>query len=49
MQQGKDNSLLARPTQREDCFYAARTCLTLDMAYNNARLICRPETSWIKR
>ena len=26
-----------------------RTCLTLDMAYNNARLICRPETSWIKR
>ncbi|WP_369832071.1 hypothetical protein [Collinsella sp. AF18-8LB] len=19
------------------------------MAYNNARLICRPETSWIKR
>ena len=35
--------------QREDDFYAARTCLTLDMAYNNARLICRPETSWIKR
>ena len=35
--------------QREDVFYAARTCLTLDMAYNNARLICRPETSWIKR
>ena len=35
--------------QREDGFYAARTCLTLDMAYNNARLICRPETSWIKR
>ena len=33
----------------EDGFYAARTCLTLDMAYNNARLICRPETSWIKR
>lgn len=32
-----------------DGFYAARTCLTLDMAYNNARLICRPETSWIKR
>ena len=33
----------------QDGFYAARTCLTLDMAYNNARLICRPETSWIKR
>mgnify|MGYP002555995726 CR=1 FL=1 len=35
--------------QREDGFYSARTCLTLDMAYNNARLICRPESSWIKR
>lgn len=57
---GEDNSLLllcltgdkpelALTIQREDGFYAARTCLTLDMAYNNARLICRPETSWIKR
>ena len=36
-------------TGDKDGFYAARTCLTLDMAYNNARLICRPETSWIKR
>ena len=35
--------------QREDGFYSARTCLTIEMAYNNARLICRPETSWIKR
>ena len=23
--------------------------MPLDMTYNNARLICRPETSWIKR
>lgn len=57
---GEDNSLLplcltgdkpelALTIQREDGFYAARACLTLDMAYNNARLICRPETSWIKR
>lgn len=44
-----DKPELALAIQREDGFYAARTCLTLDMAYNNARLICRPETSWIKR
>lgn len=44
-----DKPELALTIQREDGFYAARTCLTLDIAYNNARLICRPETSWIKR
>lgn len=44
-----DKPELALTIQREDGFYAARTCLTLDMAYNNARLICRSETSWIKR
>lgn len=44
-----DKPELALTIQREDGFYAARTCLMLDMAYNNARLICRPETSWIKR
>lgn len=44
-----DKPELALTIQRENGFYAARTCLTLDMAYNNARLICRPESSWIKR
>lgn len=44
-----DKPELALTIQLEDGFYAARTCLTLDMAYNNARLICRPETSWTKR
>lgn len=44
-----DTPELALAVQREDGFYSARTCLTLEMAYNNARLICRPETSWIKR
>ena len=44
-----DKPELALTIQREDGFYSARTCLTLDMAYNNARLICRPESSWIKR
>ena len=44
-----DKPGLALTIQREDGFYSARTCLTLDMAYNNARLICRPESSWSKR
>lgn len=39
---------LALAIQREDGYYSARTCLTLEMAYNNARLIARPETAWIK-
>lgn len=29
--------------------YAGKTCLTLDMAYNNARLIAKPETHWLAR
>lgn len=28
--------------------YTARTCLTLKMAYNNARLIVKPESNWLK-
>ena len=31
-----DKPELALTIQRENGFYAARTCLTLDMAYNNA-------------
>ncbi|MCI8485491.1 MAG: DUF3825 domain-containing protein, partial [Lachnospiraceae bacterium] len=23
------------------------TCITLDMAYNNARLIAKPESNWL--
>ncbi len=38
---------LALTIQREDGYYSARTCLTTEMAYNNARLIARPEASWI--
>ena len=30
----------------KDC-YSARTCLTLEMAYNNARLIVKPESDWL--
>jgi len=28
--------------------YYGATCLTLDMAYNNARLICKPDSDWLK-
>ncbi len=28
--------------------YLGHTCLTLDMAYNNARLIARPDSSWLR-
>lgn len=42
-----DSPDLALTIQREGGYYAARTCLTIDMAYNNARLITRPEASWI--
>ena len=38
---------LALAIRRFDTYYSARTCLTLEMAYNNARLIVRPEASWI--
>ena len=34
----------------EDCdaFYRASTCLTLDMAYNNARQLARPDKDWLQ-
>jgi len=28
--------------------YIGRTCLTMEMAYNNARLIVRPDSDWLK-
>ena len=28
--------------------YRARTCLTIQMAYTNARLIVRPQSDWLK-
>lgn len=33
-------------TKKEDS-YQGHTCLTLDMAYNNARLIAKPESTWL--
>ncbi len=35
--------------ERKANSYAGRTCLTLDMAYNNARLVAKPETPWLAR
>jgi len=29
-------------------FYRASTCLTLDMAYNNVRLLARPDRDWLQ-
>lgn len=28
-------------------YYQGHTCLTLEMAYNNARLIAKPESNWL--
>jgi len=38
---------LALAVNRDGDIYTGRTCLTLDMAYNNARLIAKPETDWL--
>lgn len=29
-------------------YYQGHTCLTLEMAYNNARLIAKPESNWLQ-
>ncbi|WP_158072208.1 DUF3825 domain-containing protein [Lactiplantibacillus plantarum] len=38
---------LALTLTRMDDLYVGRTCLTYDMAYNNARLIAKPDSSWL--
>lgn len=39
---------LALVVSKNDNTYLGHTCLTLDMAYNNARLIARPDSIWLK-
>ncbi len=39
---------LALVVEIHDHFYRASTCLTLDQAYNNARLIARPDRDWLQ-
>lgn len=38
---------LALAVERFGDFYRAATCLTLDMAYNNARQLARPDRDWL--
>lgn len=39
---------LALVVERFHEFYRASTCLTLDMAYNNARQLTRPDRDWLQ-
>ena len=39
---------LAMVVERHSTFYRASTCLTLDMAYNNARQLARPDRDWLQ-
>jgi hypothetical protein len=39
---------LALVVDRFSDFYRASTCLTLDMAYNNARQLARPDRDWLQ-
>lgn len=38
---------LALAVKKNEGFYTAKTCLTLDMAYNDARLIAKPDVDWL--
>ena len=38
---------LALVVERFTDFYRGSTCLTLDMAYNNARQLARPDRDWL--
>jgi len=39
---------LALVSENHGTFYRASTCLTLDMAYNNARQLARPDRDWLQ-
>lgn len=44
----KADADLALVIDKENGVYRANTCLTLDMAINNARLIAKPDDEWLK-
>lgn len=44
---GNETPDLALAVTKHGDTYQGHTCLTLDMAYNNARLIAKPESSWL--
>ena len=33
--------------EEKNGYYQGHTCITLDMAYNNARIIAKPESNWL--
>ncbi len=39
---------MALVIEKHEAFYRATTCLSLDMAYNNARQISRPDRDWLQ-
>ncbi|GGA04106.1 hypothetical protein GCM10008018_57550 [Paenibacillus marchantiophytorum] len=39
---------IALTIEKMEGFYRASTILTLDMAYNNARQIARPDKDWLQ-
>lgn len=39
---------LALVSEDYGAFYRASTCLTLDMAYNNARQLAKPDRDWLQ-
>ena len=43
-----ENPDLALALEQHEKCYIARTCLTMKMAYNNARLITKPQSIWLK-
>lgn len=46
--EGSDNADLALTVMENNNKYLASTCLDLQMAYTNARLIVKPESDWLK-
>lgn len=44
---GSVNPDLALTITKGNGFYSGNTCLTMGMAYNNARLITKPSSSWL--
>lgn len=40
---------MALAVTKKNGYYQGHTCLTLDMAYNNARLIAKPENNWLSQ
>lgn len=44
----KKTADLALVIYKQNDVYLASTCLTLDMAYNNARLLAKPDSDWLE-